>query len=422
MPEDRQDIAEGVSTDASQKDGAASAQAAASGAAPYATLEELGAALAKLRTDQGLTVADVAGRLMLAESLVEAMEKGQIAQKRPAVYAKGFLRAYAQAVRMPKELFEPLLASLAEDKSVLEKPYFTPNKTARLPHTSPVWGILASLLVTVCAVWLLWHFNVLDHVFKMKETVAPTAVPMQNYETASREPAPQAGEAARAGSGDAAKDVARQDVSRPEAAKDSAKEATKDSLVQPVQKDQPSAGSSFNGSLLPGNMQKPVLQETVPGGSGKTAPAGSPSQSLAPDRPETAQEYLPAVVPPNSPWAALQGNATLAGEAGMASQAPAAAQPANPNLPDQSVAQNGKHTVTIMAESQCWTQVTADSGRPAQRTLQPGESMSVPFDTSLTLRLGNAGGVKVFYDGIEQTDRGRVGQVRTLNFPPAPVE
>ena len=106
----------------------------------------------------------------------------------------------------------------------------------------------------------------------------------------------------------------------------------------------------------------------------------------------------------------------------MASQAPAAAQPANPNLPDQAVAQNGKHTVTIMAESQCWTQVTADSGRPAQRTLQPGESMSVPFDSSLTLRLGNAGGVKVFYDGIEQTDRGRVGQVRTLNFPPAPVE
>lgn len=407
MPEDRQDIAESVKTDASP----ASAQAAASGAAPYATLEELGLALAKLRTDQGLTVADVAGRLMLAEFLVEAMENGQIAQKRPAVYAKGFLRAYAQAVRMPRELFEPLLFSLAEDKSLLEKPYFSPDKTARLPHSSPVWGILASLLVTVCAVWLLWHFNVLEHVFKMKDTVAPTAVPMQNYETSSRDTAE-----------DAAKDVTTQDISRQEAPKDSAKEAPKDSLVQPVQKEQSAGGSEFNGSLLPGNMQKPVLQETVPGGSGRTAPAGSPSQSLAPDRPETAQEYLPAVVPPNSPWAALQGNATLAGEAGMASQAPSATQPANPNLPDQSMMQNGKHTVTIMAESQCWTQVTADSGRPAQRTLQPGESMSVPFDTSLTLRLGNAGGVKVFYDGIEQTDRGRVGQVRTLNFPPAPVE
>ncbi len=407
MPEDRQDIAERVKTDASP----ASAQAAASGAAPYATLEELGLALAKLRTDQGLTVADVAGRLMLAEFLVEAMENGQIAQKRPAVYAKGFLRAYAQAVRMPRELFEPLLFSLAEDKSLLEKPYFSPDKTARLPHSSPVWGILASLLVTVCAVWLLWHFNVLEHVFKMKDTVAPTAVPMQNYETSSRDTAE-----------DAAKDVTTQDIYRQEAPKDSAKEASKDSLVQPVQKEQSAGGSEFNGSLLPGNMQKPVLQETVPGGSGRTAPVGSPSQSLAPDRPETAQEYLPAVVPPNSPWAALQGNATLAGEAGMASQAPSATQPANPNLPDQSMMQNGKHTVTIMAESQCWTQVTADSGRPAQRTLQPGESMSVPFDTSLTLRLGNAGGVKVFYDGIEQTDRGRVGQVRTLNFPPAPVE
>lgn len=412
MPDDRQDIAESVSTGASKGGDASSPQAAAP-AVPYATLEELGSALARLRAEQGLSVADVAQNLMLAVPVVEAMENGQIAQKRAAVYAKGFLRSYAQAMRMPKDLYEPLLSSLAEDKTLLEKPYFTPDKTARLPHSSPVWGILASLLVTVCAVWLLWHFNVLDHVFKMKDTVT-TAVPMQNYETAATEPAKDP--AMGAGS-DTAQNTAK-DVSRPEAAKDSLVQP-----VQPVQKGQTAGGTEFTGTILPDNMQKPVLQETVPGGTGRTAPAGSPSQSLAPDRPETAQEYLPAVVPPNSPWAALQGNATLAGEAGMASQAPVA-QPANPNLPGQTqgMVQNGKHTVTITAESQCWTQVTADSGRPAQRTLQPGESMSVPFDTSLTLRLGNAGGVKVFYDGIEQTDRGRVGQVRTLNFPPAPVE
>ncbi len=414
MPEDRQDIAESVSTDASQAGDVSSAHGAVPAAA-YATLEELGAALARLRTEQGLSVADVAQNLMLAVPVVEAMENGQIAQQRAAVYAKGFLRSYAQAMRMPKDLYEPLLASLAENKTLLEKPYFSPDKTARLPHSSPVWGILASLLVTVCAVWLLWHFNVLDHLFKMKDTVTPTAVPMQNYETAAREPAPQAKDSANGSAVESVQGVAR-DVSKPE--------APKDSLVQPVQKDQTAGGAEFTGSILPGNMQKPVLQETVPGGSGRTAPAGSPSQSLAPDRPETSQEYLPAVVPPNSPWAALQGNATLAGEAGMASQAPVQAQPVNPNLPQQAqgMVQNGKHTVTITAESLCWTQVTADSGRPVQRTLQPGESMSVPFDTSLTLRLGNAGGVKVFYDGIEQTDRGRVGQVRTLNFPPAPVE
>jgi len=298
---------------------------------------------------------------------------------------------------MSRDLYEPLLSSLAEDRSALEKPYFTPDKTARLPHSSPVWGILASLLVTVCAVWLLWHFNVIDHIFKVKDTATPTAVPVQNYETAAREPVPQPQPGSSSGQ------AARTEPSA--------------KAEQPVQ------GSEVTGTILRGDMQKPVVQESLPGGSGRTAPSGSPSQSLAPDRPETDQEYLPAVVPPNSPWAALQGNATLAGEAGMATQAPAAVS-ANPNLPEsaQGMTQDGKHVVTIMAESLCWTQVTADSGRPAQRTLQAGESMSVPFETSLTLRLGNAGGVKVYYDGIEQTDRGRVGQVRTLNFPPAPVE
>ncbi|MDO4839841.1 MAG: DUF4115 domain-containing protein [Desulfovibrionaceae bacterium] len=395
MPQDRQDIVEGVSSDAARANEASSQGAAVLDAVPYTSVEELGAALGSLRKARGLSINDVAEDLRLAEPVIEAMESGEIARQKPAIYVKGFLRSYAQAMHMHKDLYEPLLSSLAEDRSALERPYFTPDKTARLPHSSPVWGILASLLVTVCAVWLLWHFNVIDHIFKVKDTVTPTAVPVQNYETAAREPAPQAGTA----------------PGQPA------------NTEQPAKTEQPVQGSEVTGTILRGDMQKPVGQEALPGGSGKTTPSGSPSQSLAPDRPETDQEYLPAVVPPNSPWAALQGNATLAGEAGMATQAPAAASD-NPNLPQSvpGMPQDGKHVVTIMADSLCWTQVTADSGRPAQRTLQAGESMSVPFETSLTLRLGNAGGVKVYYDGIEQTDRGRVGQVRTLNFPPAPVE
>ena len=39
----------------------------------------------------------------------------------------------------------------------------------------------------------------------------------------------------------------------------------------------------------------------------------------------------------------------------------------------------------------------------------------------LRLRLGNAGGVRVFYNGRE-LDRGRQGQVRNWNFPLTPEE
>ncbi|MBQ4124345.1 MAG: DUF4115 domain-containing protein, partial [Desulfovibrio sp.] len=53
-------------------------------------------------------------------------------------------------------------------------------------------------------------------------------------------------------------------------------------------------------------------------------------------------------------------------------------------------------------------------------TMKAGETLSFPFSAKLVLRLGNAGGVRIWYDGQEFGERGRSGQVRTLHFPPAP--
>ena len=65
--------------------------------------------------------------------------------------------------------------------------------------------------------------------------------------------------------------------------------------------------------------------------------------------------------------------------------------------------------------------MTVDNARSVQRTLQAGESLTLSFAESLRLRLGNAGGVRVFYNGRE-LDRGRQGQVRNWNFPLTPEE
>ncbi len=405
----------------SSRDGqeaAAAAQTEAAGQEQYQSLEDFGRDLAEQRLAQGLSLDDVAEKLKLNKPVVQAMESGQIAKDRPVIYVRGFLRAYAQAMKIPQSRYEKLLSSLVEKTELLQRPYYRAEKTARLPHKSPLLGILASLLITVCAVWAVWHFKVIDYLVSDNGSATPKAVPMQTYETEPLEPLPQqtvtvagtADKAAAAQDGKAEQNSLYLSASSGQAAAPAAADGTVRGSVQG-----PAQGAA---QAVQGAVQAPVKTD------------GSSAQPQAQGQSPSEQEYLPAVVPPNSPWAALQGNATLAGQAGLATQppadqqAPSATSPVNPNLPPnvQGMVQDGKHTLTVTAEEACWTQVRADSGRPAQRTLQPGESMTVPFETSLKLQLGNAGGVKVYYDGIEQTNRGRKGQVRTMDFPPKAAE
>ena len=44
------------------------------------------------------------------------------------------------------------------------------------------------------------------------------------------------------------------------------------------------------------------------------------------------------------------------------------------------------------------------------------------FDRKLVIKLGNAGGVRMKYDGRELLQPGKMGQVKTLVFPQAAVE
>ena len=67
------------------------------------------------------------------------------------------------------------------------------------------------------------------------------------------------------------------------------------------------------------------------------------------------------------------------------------------------------------------------SGSKTERTglaallasLRKGDTFALTFTKSLELKLGNAGGVRLRYDGEELPPVGATGQVRTLTFPPA---
>ncbi|MBT8763164.1 helix-turn-helix domain-containing protein [Desulfohalobiaceae bacterium Ax17] len=71
--------------------------------------------------------------------------------------------------------------------------------------------------------------------------------------------------------------------------------------------------------------------------------------------------------------------------------------------------------VTIDAFEPCWVQAEIDEEQK-EFYLRAGEKIDLKFTKSLRLRLGNAGGVKLFYNDEDYPLQAQSGQVKTLEF------
>ena len=365
----------------------------------------LGALLRSAREARGLSLADAANALKLGEDALKAIEEGRYEFFPHKAYARGFLRSYAKFLKVESEACKPVLDLLSPTQEY-DTPVYTPERAARPRRHRPWIGVLASLLMACLIGFAVWYFNLMDLVVRETSDEPQTVAPMPSSASPTLDRQMRERE---------------ENVRRAQAERAQSQAST--GVVSSVNPNLPQGASS-----LEGNMQSPAQATPgMPRGAGSSVSEGSPTLSLV-DPGE--REPLPAVVTPGSPWSTLQGNATIAGEAGLATPEPApesgvsGINSVNPNLPqgvNPATQAQGTNTVVVVAETMCWTSVTVDNARSVQRTLQAGESLTLSFAESLRLRLGNAGGVRVFYNGRE-LDRGRQGQVRNWNFPLTPEE
>jgi cytoskeleton protein RodZ len=75
------------------------------------------------------------------------------------------------------------------------------------------------------------------------------------------------------------------------------------------------------------------------------------------------------------------------------------------------------HVLRIEATHECWLQATADKESALYKTvrlLKPGQRVSIPFDQYVELKLGNAGGVRLFLNDAPYAIKGGLGDVATL--------
>lgn len=86
------------------------------------TPEEFGERIRAHREARGLGIEELASRFKLSLSAVRAMEQGSLHDLPHAVYAKGFIRAYAQAVDLPPDELAAGLEALFPEETFTEPP------------------------------------------------------------------------------------------------------------------------------------------------------------------------------------------------------------------------------------------------------------------------------------------------------------
>ncbi len=79
----------------------------------------------------------------------------------------------------------------------------------------------------------------------------------------------------------------------------------------------------------------------------------------------------------------------------------------------------GPHRIIITATQAGSIESDADNTGGRRFSVKAGDTFALTFDTSLNLKLSNAGGIRIRYNGVEMPALGKSGESKTIQFPPS---
>lgn len=333
------------------------------------TFDELGAALRAERERRGLRIEDAADHLKISARHLRALEEGDGDSLPHPAYARGFIRSYAAYLGISSEEIHGALTAMTPDDAA-QPPAFASEAAPRERRSGRGWGLFVLSLALLAGIgYAAWHWGVPAFFGQEERRLAQPSPPLT-----SAQPAP-ASEVKTA-----AKSAAREGAQGAPAA---------GSGVSAERRDVPAKGAG----------------QSAPQADSSRAQVGQPAGASAS---APRQEHEDAPSPP-----AAQPDA--AGAGGAADRAAAEAAPA---AAGDAAGIPGQHKVIITATEECWIHSNADKTDTRQFSLRRGDTFALTFARSLELKLGNAGGVRIRYDGQSLPPPGQSGQVKTLTFPP----
>lgn len=144
-------------------------------------------------------------------------------------------------------------------------------------------------------------------------------------------------------------------------------------------------------------------------------PTTQPSLATAPpSRPEVRPEPAPA--PPPTPPAPLEEEEALAAVEAPVVEPLVLAE----EEPEAGPAPRPGHELKAVFHQKTWIRIVIDGERVEDYLFEPGMSRTWRAEEGFRLRVGNAGGLRLFFDGEALPSLGIPGQVVDLKLPRAP--
>ncbi|MFN0044305.1 MAG: RodZ domain-containing protein [Alphaproteobacteria bacterium] len=354
----------------------------------------VGALLAEERKRQGLTLDQVSAMLRIRQPYLEAIELGRIEELPGHAYALGFVRAYADYLRLDGgEIIRRFKEGAAGLNRRTELLFPSPVSEGRFPGRIAIAASAAAAVI----VYGIWH-NMASRDRSVTESVPSVPVGF-------------AGQDAEKPSEDKAEEEAKPaDGTSPEGA--SAGNATSTSPSTPAGASAPPLSSTSppttSSASAPAAVSMPP--PSMPASATPAVTQSPPAMATAPIAPASTGQN-PASVP-TSPAASRSASVTPPSPPAMATPAPKAPTPDGPVYGAE-----GNVRVVLRARAESWVQVQDAKGNVVgMRLLKPGESFRVPNLSGLTLSTGNAGGIEATVDGKAVPALGAPGTVRK-NIP-----
>ena len=374
-----------------------------------AVQQSVGDMLRARREEYGLDLRDVSKALHIRHPYLMAIEEGRLDDLPGATYAIGFVRAYADHLRLDGpavvERYKDETAALANAAQLV---FPSPLPEGKVP-SGKILLIAVLALAVIYGGWLLTSLDG-QRLAELVPALPDRFLALIGVDEASSN-AP--------------------DVTPPAAAKESseeipAAETTRDlAAVRPETQDPPPPLPSVDveaASPMQPPATPPMTQESDGAASDDVQSIGvAPEPEVSAEKKANGQvagaeaSETPSPDTPASERPTVEGTASgnIVAALDPAPPAPPAAPSESAKKPRQYGAENTDARVIIRATDDSWVQVRDKEGKLLlTRVLRIGDSYRVPNDTGVVMRTGNAGGLDIQVDGETVPGLGPKGAIR----------
>ncbi|MFO7717944.1 MAG: RodZ domain-containing protein [Thermodesulfobacteriota bacterium] len=341
------------------------------------TLQEIGALLRQERERQNLELSEVVERTKISRSCIQAIENGDSEGLPHPVYARGFIKNYAVLLGLDgtqlAESFDRQYG-LEDEGVVLDAQDPSAEEVISQPesdrHSALTVGLISlTFFILLGGAWLVYDIY-------FSSPSVPVSEPQDPLEQSAVEQPPEAaGE-----KGEAA-------PSEPDAGTPSTPETLSEDQDNELADNATEAGEEQDE-------ERAQSSETQAAANASAANASAATPSIPVEEPVSSQEEQ----------ASRDTQAETEQEDEQAQESAASASSVE------------EEVLQISATEACWFRAEVD-GSTRDVYLRRGESIALHFDDTLELRLGNAGGVTLLYNGEEVDVEATSGEVKTLRFP-----